>query len=119
MVYGIIVLVVLVNTLISVVIFYTSNKQGDLIMATLQDLQTKIDALTQAEAEREARDVAQDAVTTQQIAVLQQTVTDLQNSIASGSLSPANQAIVDSAVAKVQATIDSLNAADPTAPVIP
>lgn len=68
----------------------TSYQQGDLIMAVskeVKDLQDKIDALTQAEADREARDVAQDAVTVQQIALLTQTITDLQNQIGNGTLS--------------------------------
>jgi capsule polysaccharide export protein KpsE/RkpR len=109
----------IVVVLCTVLIILFINYKGDLIMATLKELQDKIDTLTSAEADREARDVAQDAVTQQQIAVLQQTVTDLQNQITNGTLSPENQAIVDASIVKIQATIDSLNAADPTAPIVP
>ena len=113
MVYGIIVVIVMISTLINVITFYTLNKQGEIIMATLAQLQTKIDELTQAGVEREARDVAQDAVTIQQIALLQATIVQLQEQIANG------VAIPDSVIASLQATIDSLNAADPTAPIVP
>ena len=91
------------------------HKEVARIMATLEELQSKIDELTAAEAAREARDVAQDAVTAQQIAVLQQMIADLQ---AQSGLTPAQQAAIDSSVTKVQAVIDSLNAADPTPPTV-
>ena len=117
-----IVLLVIVSIGVNVGVFYILNQQGGFIMAVskeVKELQEKIDTLTQAEADREARDVAQDAVTTQQIALLQQTITDLQNQIANGTLSPDDAAAVTASIAKVQATIDSLNAADPTPPVVP
>ncbi len=101
------------------VMFYLTNKQGDCIMASLAELAAKVDELTQVEQAREARDIAQDAVTAQQIALLQTTIDELRAIIAAGGLSAENQAIVDASAAKIQATIDSLNAADPTPPVVP
>jgi peptidoglycan hydrolase CwlO-like protein len=119
-------LLVVASVVTNVVVYYllnqSINNQGDLIMAIskeVKELQDKIDTLTQAEADREARDVQQDAVTQQQIALLTQTITDLQNQIANGTLSPDDAAAVNASIAKVQATIDSLNAADPTPPVVP
>jgi hypothetical protein len=94
------------------------NPQGDLIMASIAELQAKVDALVQAEADREARDVAQDAATTAQIAMLQQSIADLNAIIASGGLSPENQALLDSMATKLDAVVASLNAADPTPPVV-
>lgn len=98
--------------IVNVVVYTLSNKSWEVIMASLAQLQAKIDELTQAGIDREARDVAQDAVTQQQIALLQTTITALQEQIANG------VAIPDTIVASIQATIDSLNAADPTAPII-
>ena len=87
-------------------------------MATLKDLQEKIDTLEAAETEREARDVAQDAATTAQIAALQTSIDELKAIIAGGGLSPENQAIVDASVTRLDAVVTSLNAADPTPPVV-
>lgn len=100
------------------IFYYLLNQQGGFIMASLLDLQAKVDELIQAGVEREARDIAQDAVTQQQIALLQITIDELRAIIVGGGLSPENQAIVDASILKVQATIDSLNAADPTAPIV-
>jgi hypothetical protein len=94
----------------SVILFI--NYKGDIIMANVADLQVKIDELTQAEAAREQRDILQDGVTQQQVSLLTQTVTDLQTQIANGVQIP------DSIITSIQATIDSLNAADPTPPVV-
>lgn len=117
---GMILVVVLIVMQVVIILFMVRNEcKGAKIMATLAQLQTKVDELTQAGADREARDVAQDAVTTAQIALLQTTINELRAIIEGGALSIENQAIVDAAVVKVQATIDSLNAADPTAPVVP
>jgi len=98
--------------------YLSITKLGGLIMATLVELQAKVDELVAVEQAREARDVAQDAVTAQQIALLQTTVDELRAVIAAGGLSAADQAIVDASVGKLDATIASLNAADPTAPVV-
>ena len=87
-------------------------------MATIQELKDKVDTLEAAEAAREARDVAQDAATTAQIAMLQQSIADLNAIIASGGLSPENQALLDSMATKLDAVVASLNAADPTPPVV-
>jgi hypothetical protein len=105
--------------LCTVLVILFINYKGDVIMSSIKELQTKVDELTAAEADREARDVAQDAVTQQQITLLQTTIDELRAIIEGGALSPENQAIVDASVVKLQATIDSLNAADPTAPVVP
>jgi hypothetical protein len=62
--------------------------------------------------------VAQDAVTTAQIAALQASIDSLNAIIASGGLSPENQATIDGISAKLDAVITSLNAADPTPPAV-
>lgn len=81
-------------------------------------LVAKVDELVSVEAAREARDIAQDTITQAQIATLQTTINELRAVIENGTLSPADVASLLSASAKVQSTIDSLNAADPTAPVV-
>lgn len=103
----------LTTVICSALIILFINYKGGLIMASVAQLQQKIDELTQAEQAREARDIAQDAVTQQQIALLQQTITDLRAVIEAGATIP------DTIINSIQATIDSLNAADPTAPVVP
>lgn len=108
-----------ITILCTVLVILFINYKGEIIMATLKELQTKIDELTQAGVDREARDVVQDGVTQQQIALLQTTIDELRAIINAGGLTPENQAIVDASIVKVQATIDSLNAADPTAPIVP
>lgn len=85
---------------------------------TIASLTQKIEELKTAEQAREARDIAQDAVTAAQITALQTTIDELRAIIGSGGLSPADQAALNTAAITVQATIDSLNAADPTAPII-
>ena len=109
----------IVGAVVSVLNHKSITKFGGRIMASLVSLQAKIDELAAAQAEREARDIVQDEVTAGQIATLQTTVDELRAIIEGGALSPENQVIIDSSIAKVQATIDSLNAADPTAPIIP
>jgi Tfp pilus assembly protein PilW len=81
-------------------------------------LVAKIEALTVAAEAREQRDIAQDAITQTQIQTLQTTIDELRIIIGSGALSPADQAALNSAAVKVQATIDSLNAADIIPPVV-
>lgn len=87
-------------------------------MTSIQDLSAKVDALEAAEAAREARDVAQDAVTAAQITTLQASIDALNAIIASGGLSPENQALIEGISTKVDAVITSLNAADPTPPAV-
>ena len=103
---------VAITILCTVLVILFINYKGEIIMASLVQLQEKIDALTEASRLREARDIAQDAVTQQQIALLQATIVALQEQIANG------VAIPETVIAQIQATIDSLNAADPTAPVV-
>jgi len=109
----------IVGAVVSVFNYKSITKFGGRIMASLVELQAKVDELVAVEQAREARDIVQDEVTAGQIATLQTTVDELRAIIEGGALSPENQAIIDSSIAKVQATIDSLNAADPTAPIIP
>ena len=87
-------------------------------MATVQELQTKVDQLIASEAAREARDVAQDQVTAAQIAALQGQLNALQAVVAAGGLSPADQAAIDAITANITAVITSLDAADPTLPAV-
>ncbi len=87
-------------------------------MANVQELQVKVDQLMASEAAREARDVAQDAVTTAQIVSLQGQVDALTALGQSGGLSAADQAAVDAIMANVTAVIASLDAADPTPPAV-
>ena len=82
-------------------------------------LEAKITALEAAESSREARDVAQDAVTAQNIKVLSDQVAALQAIIDAGSTDPTVQAKLDSISDRLDAVIASLDAADPTAPVVP
>jgi hypothetical protein len=90
------------------------------IMAeTIASLTQKVTDLKTASDARELRDIAQDAVTTEQIRVLTEQITALQAIIAAGGISPENQALLDTAVANISSVIDSLNAADPTPPVVP
>ena len=86
-------------------------------MGQIQDLQEKISELMTAEAAREARDVAQDVVTTAQIEALTAQVASLQTVPTSG-LSPEDVAALSSAIDNINAVIASLNAADPTPPVV-
>lgn len=95
------------------------HKKEDKIMASIKELQDKVDELVEVEKKREERDIAQDQVTKDQVALLQKTIEELQAVIVGGGLSPENQAIVDASVGKLQGTIDSLNAADPTSPITP
>ena len=92
------------------------TKQGVTIMSTLTDLQAQVAALTAAQAAEAKRQTDQDAATAAQIVTLQATIDALN---AAGGLTPANQAILDSAVTGIQSVIDSLNAEQPTPPVTP
>ena len=96
----------------------TLTKQGAFIMATVQELQAKVNDLVASAAAREARDVAQDAVTAAQIKSLQDQVTALQALGSTAGLTPEQQAAVDAMIASVQAVITSLDAADPTPPAV-
>ena len=87
-------------------------------MATIDELKATVATLTQAAADREARDIAQDSVTAEQVAALQTTITELQAIIAAGGLTPEQQASLDGMSTDLQAVIVSLNAADPTPPVV-
>ena len=96
----------------------TLQKGLGTIMADLAALQATVAALQAASAAREARDTQQDAVTAAQIVQLQANVDALNAVIASGVLSPADQATVDAIMVSITGVIDSLNSADPTAPVV-
>lgn len=93
---------------------HTIHTQGVQIMSTLSDLQNQVAVLQKAQADEAARQTAQDAATAAQIVALQATIDALN---AAGGLTPANQAILDSAVTGIQSVIDSLNAEQPTPPV--
>jgi uncharacterized coiled-coil protein SlyX len=95
-------------------------KQGAKLMASMKDLETEIAKLEASEQAREQRDLAQDAVTAQQITALNAAVAALQAIIdaGGGGLSAADQAILDASVTKIEAVVTSLDAADPTPPVV-
>jgi hypothetical protein len=128
--YGMIVLYAVLIIVIGQCIYqYRMNKtlflikRRVIIMAeTIASLTQKVADLKIASDARELRDVAQDAVTTAQIATLQSSITALQATIdalnASGGMSAENQALLDGAVVSINSVIDSLNAADPTPPVV-
>ena len=87
-------------------------------MADLTALEQKLADLEAASLAREARDVeqdkvkaAQDQVTIAQIATLQATVTALNQG-------PSDQAAIDAIAARITAVVTSLDAADPTPPVV-
>lgn len=80
-------------------------------MADLAALTQKVTDLEAAETAREQRDIAQDAVTAAQIATLQATVEALNQG-------PSDQAAIDAIAARITAVITSLDAADPTPPVV-
>ncbi len=94
--------------------------QGVRMANKMEDLQAKLDNLEAAEAAREARDVAQDAVTGAQMAALQTSIDELKAIIAAGGggLSAADQAILDASITRISAVVTSLDAADPTPPVV-
>ena len=88
-------------------------------MANMDDLEAKVAALTAAHTAREARDVTEEEVAVAQAETAQATIAQLQAVIAAGGLSPEQQTKLDSAVANLGALVTSIEAADPTAPVIP
>lgn len=88
--------------------------QGETIMANEAALEAKITQLEVSSAAREARDVAQDAVTAQNITALTTTVAELRAIIEAGNNDPIPQSALD----RIDAVIVSLEAADPTAPVV-
>lgn len=96
----------------------THTKELRHMALNMTQLQDKLTALEASEAAREARDVAQDTVTAQNIAALNASVAALQAIIDAGSTNPADQAAIDAAVARIGAVITSLDAADPTPPVV-
>lgn len=81
-------------------------------------LEAKVTMLEEREAAREQRDVAQDAVTQAQIASLTAAVASLQAIIDAGNIDPAVQLAIDSAADRIGKVITSLDAADPTPPVV-
>jgi hypothetical protein len=85
----------------------------------IDDLKAKVATLKQAEADRETRDEAEEAATAAQIALLEQQIVDLKAIIDAGGLTAQQQADLADVSAAIQATVDSLNAADPTPPVVP
>lgn len=92
--------------------------QGDQNMANTTALEAKVQELKEAADAREARDVLQEQATDAQIQALKDSVAALQAIIDAGSTDPAVQAKIDEAVTKMEAVIVSLNAADPTPPVV-
>ena len=92
-------------------------------MASTQEiidgLKAQVASLKQADTDREARDEAEETANAAQVALLQQQIVDLQSIIAAGGLSPQQVTDLGDVSAEIQATIDSLNAADPTPPVVP
>ena len=87
-------------------------------MSTITDLQAEVSKLKTAAADREARDVAQDTATAAQVAALNTTIEELKALVAAGGITPEQQAALDGMSTDIQAVVTSLNAADPTPPVI-
>jgi hypothetical protein len=91
-------------------------------MATNQEiidgLKAQVATLKQAEKDREDRDAAEEVATDAQIAAQKQTIADLQAIIDAGGLTAAQIADLQSVKDDMQAIQTSLEAADPTAPVI-
>lgn len=101
------------------VLVQSSITQGVHLMATVQELQAQVDRLIVSEANREARDIAQDAVTKAQIDTLQANLDALQAVVTAGGLSPADQAAIDAITLSVTGVIASLESADLTLPIVP
>ena len=101
------------------VLVQSSITQGVHLMATVQELQAQVDRLIVSEANREARDIAQDAVTKAQIETLQANLDALQAVVTAGGLSPADQAAIDAITLSVTGVIASLESADLTLPIVP
>lgn len=92
--------------------------KGELTMGLVQDLEQKVNELSLSAAAREQRDIQQDQVTALQIQALSDQVTALQAVIAAGGLSEADSAVLTASLNTIGAVITSLNAADPTPPVV-
>jgi uncharacterized coiled-coil protein SlyX len=95
----------------------------EIIMAKAQEiidgLKAQVASLTKAETDREARDVAEETATDAQIALQKQTIADLQAVIDAGGLTPQQVQDLTDVGAGMKAVQDSLEAADPTPPVVP
>lgn len=85
---------------------------------TIQSLRDEVTALKAADEAREARDIAQDTVTAQNIALLNDRIAALEAQIATGGLTPEMQALLESSVTDLRAIRTSLDAADPTPPTV-
>jgi uncharacterized coiled-coil protein SlyX len=85
----------------------------------IDDLKAKNAALKQASADREARDVAEEAATDARIAAQAQTILDLQAIIDAGSnLTEQQKTDLQGVIDDMQAMKTSLEAEDPTPPVV-
>lgn len=87
-------------------------QQQEVLMANQENLDRKSQELIDAQAAEAKRQQDQDAATSAQIVVLQQSITDLQSQLAAGSVDPSK------AIANMQSVIDSLNAEQPTPPIV-
>lgn len=92
--------------------------QGVHVIEIITTLQATMNELKAASAAREARDLAQDAVTAAQIQSLQEQILALQAIVAAGGLDAEAAATVQGVIADLGALKVSLDAADPTPPAV-
>lgn len=75
-------------------------------MATLTDMQSKVQELIAAQAQKVARQATKDSALQAQVVAIQ---TEL-DALKAGALTPENQAIVDKAVSDLQVVVTAINA---------
>src|SRR6185436_10572517 len=89
----------------------TKLKKEHRIMAeSIQSLRDEVVALKASAQAREERDIAQDTVTAQNIALLNTRIAALEEQLAAGGLSPELQALLDASVGDLKAIRTSLDA---------
>ncbi len=92
-------------------------------MATNQEvidsLTAQVKTLKQASIDREARDVLEEKATDEQIALQTQKIADLEAIIAAGGLTAQQVSDLTDVLNGMKAVNESLDAADPTPPVVP
>lgn len=93
-------------------------KKGAKMAEEVERLKASNQRLKAAAEAREARDVAQDAVTQENVTLLRERVATLEAQIAGGGLSPEVVAALEETIGDIDAVSTSLEAADPTSPVV-
>lgn len=94
------------------------TQQGAKMAEDIERLKLSNERLKAAAKAREERDVAQDAVKQQNITLLSERVAVLEAQIAAGGLSPEDAAAIQATINDLDAVTTSLEAADPTPPVV-